>query len=105
MRRQQRSCASLVLALAGGCAAWAQGLQLTVDATRPGAAISPLLHGIYFEELNHAGEGGLYAEMVQNRTFEEQTTAGWSLRAHPGATGRMSLDTSHPLNAANHTAL
>ncbi|XP_065839002.1 uncharacterized protein [Oscarella lobularis] len=32
--------------------------------------VSPLLWGIFFEEINHAGDGGLYAEMVQNRAFE-----------------------------------
>ncbi|MCO7127894.1 hypothetical protein NIE88_19300 [Sporolactobacillus shoreicorticis] len=28
------------------------------------------LYGIFFEDLNHAADGGLYAEMVQNRSFE-----------------------------------
>ena len=28
------------------------------------------LFGIFFEDLNHAADGGLYAEMVQNRSFE-----------------------------------
>jgi alpha-L-arabinofuranosidase len=33
--------------------------------------IPSTLHGIFFEEISHAGEGGLYAEMIQNRGFEE----------------------------------
>ena len=33
--------------------------------------VSPNLHGIFFEEISHGGEGGLYAEMIQNRGFEE----------------------------------
>ena len=33
--------------------------------------MSPNLYGIFFEEISHAGDGGLYAELVQNRGFEE----------------------------------
>lgn len=33
--------------------------------------VSPNLHGIFFEEISHGGEGGLYAELIQNRGFEE----------------------------------
>ena len=40
--------------------------------------VSPNLHGIFFEEISHGGEGGLYAEMIQNRGFEES-------RIPPGA--------------------
>ena len=29
------------------------------------------MYGLFFEEINHAGDGGLYAELVQNRSFEE----------------------------------
>jgi alpha-L-arabinofuranosidase len=44
---------------------------ITIDGGRPGAPVSPTLHGIFFEEISHAGEGGLYAELIQNRGFEE----------------------------------
>lgn len=44
---------------------------ITVDASKPGHAIPPNLYGIFFEEISHAGEGGLYAELVQNRGFED----------------------------------
>ncbi|RXK85403.1 alpha-L-arabinofuranosidase C-terminal domain-containing protein [Filimonas effusa] len=33
--------------------------------------VAPSLHGIFFEEISHGGEGGLYAELIQNRGFEE----------------------------------
>lgn len=36
-----------------------------------GASVSPTMYGVFFEEINHAGDGGLYAELVQNRSFEE----------------------------------
>jgi alpha-N-arabinofuranosidase len=44
---------------------------LRVDVSQPTAAVEPSLYGIFFEEINHAGDGGLYAEMIQNRSFEE----------------------------------
>ena len=37
----------------------------------PGARIPPTLYGIFFEEISHAGDGGLYAELIQNRGFED----------------------------------
>ena len=44
---------------------------IRVDPGKEGARISPTLHGIFFEEISHAGEGGLYAELIQNRGFED----------------------------------
>ena len=43
--------------------------QLTIDLSRKGNAVNEAMYGIFFEEINHAGDGGLYAEMVQNRGF------------------------------------
>ena len=80
--------------------------RLTVRADKPGAEISPLLYGIFFEEINRAGDGGLYAEMLQNRSFEDgPTPLGWKLLAAPGDGATISLDTSRPLNANNPTSL
>ena len=44
---------------------------ITIDASRPGHPIPPNLYGIFFEEISHAGDGGLYAELIQNRGFED----------------------------------
>jgi len=44
---------------------------ITIDADKLGNTVSPTLHGIFFEEISHGGEGGLYAELIQNRGFEE----------------------------------
>ncbi len=44
---------------------------ITIDASKPGPAIPAGLYGIFFEEISHAGDGGLYAELVQNRGFED----------------------------------
>ena len=66
----------IILAVVAG-SAFAQQAIITVDTDKPGRSISPTLHGIFFEEISHAGEGGLYAELIQNRGFEE-------LRLPPG---------------------
>jgi alpha-N-arabinofuranosidase len=49
----------------------AQDAIITVAVDSTGAKVSPDLHGIFFEEISHGGEGGLYAELIQNRGFEE----------------------------------
>jgi alpha-N-arabinofuranosidase len=50
---------------------------LTIDTTKTIAKVSPTLYGIMTEEINHSYDGGLYAELVSNRTF--QTSRGLSL--------------------------
>src|SRR5208283_2995033 len=87
-------------------AASAEETTLTVHADQPGIKISPSLYGIFFEEINRAGEGGLYAEMVQNRSFEDAgTPVAWSLLKSSGAEGTMALDTARPLNDKNPHSL
>lgn len=45
--------------------------ELVINLQEKGATVSPTMYGIFFEEINHAGDGGLYAELVKNRSFEE----------------------------------
>ncbi|MDE7387413.1 MAG: DUF1080 domain-containing protein [Muribaculaceae bacterium] len=61
--------------LATAFGAGAQG-TLYVDAGSKGHDINPGMYGIFFEEINHSGDGGLYAELLQNRGFEEQVLPG-----------------------------
>ncbi|HVU54846.1 MAG TPA: alpha-L-arabinofuranosidase C-terminal domain-containing protein, partial [Puia sp.] len=52
--------------------------DLTVRVDRPGAAIPSTMWGIFFEDINMAADGGLYAELVKNRSFEFNTPLmGW----------------------------
>ena len=51
--------------------AGAQTEPIRIDMAQKGAVVSPDLYGIFFEEISHAGDGGLYAELIQNRGFEE----------------------------------
>ena len=48
-----------------------QRATISIDAAKLGARVEPTLHGVFFEEISHGGEGGLYAELIQNRGFEE----------------------------------
>lgn len=48
-----------------------QNAIINIDANKTGNPVSTDLHGIFFEEISHAGEGGLYGELIQNRGFEE----------------------------------
>lgn len=44
---------------------------VSINLGMPQNPVSESMYGIFFEEINHAGDGGLYAELVQNRSFEE----------------------------------
>ena len=59
------------LLLTGALTTTAQTEPIRIDLQQKGAVVSPNLFGIFFEEISHAGDGGLYAELVQNRGFEE----------------------------------
>ena len=79
---------------------------VSIQADQPGAAISSNLFGIFFEEINFAGEGGIYAELVRNRSFDNSANADyWTLIAQGTAAGQMSVDTSQPLNTNNLRSL
>src|ERR1700744_4399637 len=55
------------------------GPSLVVRADRPGPAIQPTMWGIFFEDINMAADGGLYAELVKNRSFEfNSPLMGWA---------------------------
>ncbi|MFJ4370204.1 alpha-L-arabinofuranosidase C-terminal domain-containing protein [Streptomyces chartreusis] len=47
--------------------------SITVDPAARGAAIDDTMYGVFFEDINRAADGGLYAELVQNRSFEYST--------------------------------
>ena len=52
-------------------AGMAQMDAIKIDLNKKVSDVSQNLYGIFFEEISHAGDGGLYAELVQNRGFEE----------------------------------
>ena len=73
---------------------------MNIDAERRGPHTSPYQYGLFFEEINHAGEGGLYAELVKNRSFENGLD-GWE-RVNGGT---IALLTNGLLNDAQKQAL
>ncbi len=53
--------------------------QFTVN-TKPGAPVQSTMYGIFFEDINFGADGGLYAEMVENRSFEfPERLMGWNV--------------------------
>jgi alpha-L-arabinofuranosidase len=87
--------------------------DLSVAADAPGKKISDTLYGVFYEDINHAADGGLYAELVQNRSFEFTSTdnrsytplTAWSKVERGGATGSITVDSAQPLNADNLNSL
>src|SRR3954469_15580982 len=79
----------------------------TVDAGRPAGKVSPLLYGLMTEEINHSYDGGLYAELVQNRAFldDPASPAHWSPVQPDGAAATIARDQGQPLNAVIGTSL
>ena len=81
---------------------------ISVDAARPGATISPSMFGIFFEDINFAADGGLYPELVKNRSFEfQQPLSGWhevlgySEKGLDRPKGELAVHTEDPLNQTN----
>ena len=76
---------------------------LRIDAGKVGARVSPKLYGLMTEEINFSYEGGLYAELVRNRSFMEEDAKGpvnWRLVQEPGGGATMALDHTQKFNDA-----
>ncbi len=74
--------------------------KITIHTDKPTVSVSKDLYGIFFEEINCSGDGGLYAEQVRNRSFEDGPTANhWTMDA--GAT----LDRSNPRSKWNQASV
>src|SRR5262249_17473708 len=73
-----------------------QPVTLTVRADQPGAKIDPIFYGLMTEEINFSYDGGLYAELIRNRTFRDDTQnpVHWSAAKYDGGDGTIALDDS-----------
>ena len=105
--------------LAGLCAmTLGVGAQVTIDidANQRGPKISPTHYGIFFEDINHAADGGIYAELIRNRSFEDgpeygkpADMQGWSTyAAQPSQLSARLIQASKKtqlLNAAQNNAI
>jgi len=91
------------------------GLCLFISATaiaqktQLGKKISSDLFGLFFEDINYAADGGLYAELVQNRSFEYNPTeqkewnplSFWEYFSPGYSIGRISVETTSPIHINN----
>jgi hypothetical protein len=93
--------------LLGAGTARAGTATLTVNLGRPGPVIQSTQFGAFLEEINHSGDGGLYAELVRNRDLKEDPNApaSWSQFTTGKSTASVALDPTQPLNAANPVSL
>jgi alpha-L-arabinofuranosidase len=87
--------------------------KIAVEVNKPGHTISPILLGIFFEDINLSADGGIYPELIRNRSFEDaDTLQNWKFA---GADGKSTASISAadvqarppipPLNAFNRKSL
>jgi len=80
--------------------------SLTVDVDKPGHSVSPTLWGVFFEDINLSADGGLYAELVRNRNFEDSgKPEHWSAVGGAAAQVRFDVDTAKPVSPGNPRSL
>ncbi len=78
----------------------------TLDINKKGVEISPAHYGVFFEDINHAADGGLYAELIRNRSFEDAVTPEyWNLSNLDGAVATIALESENLLNEVQTKAL
>jgi len=87
-------------------AAASASAQITIDASKIVNPVSPMLYGMMTEEINHAFDGGLYAELLQNRTFRPSWMGveHWDLIRNGNSVAEMTPDkTTGPSAALPHS--
>ncbi|QJD96673.1 alpha-L-arabinofuranosidase [Mucilaginibacter robiniae] len=83
------------------CAAQAP-VKISVLVDKPQARIQPTMWGIFFEDINFSADGGLYAELVKNRSFEFTTPLmGWKQNRVGGADASLLVVNRNSVNANN----
>ena len=88
---------TLALALMTSAGMSAQSNVLDIDAKKNGAPVQSTMYGIFFEDINYAADGGLYAELLKNRSFEfPDNYAGWTI------SGKVSLRNDGPFDRNPH---
>ncbi len=91
----------------GVCIAQPTTVTLNIQLDKPAHAVSPRLYGLMTEEINYSYDGGLYAEMVRNRTFQDHGFGGvahWNIEHLGNSTASMAIDhTEGPSSALQHS--
>ena len=85
------------MALAVAASMTAQTHTFDINTSKVGGAIPSTMYGIFFEDINYAADGGLYGELVMNRSFEfPNNYAGWDI------SGKVTLKDDGPFNKNPH---
>jgi hypothetical protein len=84
-----------------------QAATLTISADKVVAKVSPTLYGLMTEEINYSYEGGLYGELVQNRTFRSDWSGvnEWIVTPYGSARGSVAMDKTTGPSAVLSTSL
>jgi alpha-N-arabinofuranosidase len=102
------ACIIAVLTILAGRLALAQRpVTLTVRVDQPGVKIDPIFYGLMTEEINFSYDGGLYAELIRNRTFRDdpQNPVHWSVVKYGSGDGSIALENNAVPGTALITAL
>ena len=89
--------------ITGVCIAQAPTATLNIQLDKPAHAVSPTLYGLMTEEINYSYDGGLYAEMVRNRTFQDHGWDGvarWNIEHMGNSVATMAVDLADGPSAA-----
>jgi alpha-N-arabinofuranosidase len=102
-----RSATLTAFILASALAYPQQAAVLTIHADQPVSTVSPTLYGLMTEEINYSYDGGLYAEMVRNRTFRADWSGVpyWYLVEEGNAAAKMEVDNETGPSDALKTSL
>ena len=96
-----------ITAFAGVCIAQPAPVTLNIQLDKPAHAVSPTLYGLMTEEINYSYDGGLYAEMVRNRTFQDHGFGGvahWNIEHFGNSIATMAVDQAEgPSDALQHS--
>ena len=80
----------------------AHAATIDVQADKPGHKVAPTLWGIFFEDINLSADGGIYPELVRNRSFEDaEKPENWKLTNEGDGRSEYAVDDSRPLNPLN----
>ena len=98
-----------LLTLASGPARAAITADIRVETGKTGPELSPRLYGLFFEDINYGADGGLYAELVQNRSFEYDSRSkpehhalfAWEKIERDGARVSLAVSDARPINDRN----
>ncbi len=88
--------------LAGLCSGQYVSAQLKVNVKNPVAEVSPVMWGVFFEDINMGADGGIYAELVKNRSFEfYKPLMGWTVQQKQFREGTVIVQNRQEKESAN----